>query len=162
MGIAKSHAQAQEALDALLSGGFVTADFSVLFAPPAGEAPPGEAFGVVVGLRTLALPDAPKVCAAGPLRAALEGLGAKGLQPRGGAGALPGALEAAGLSEGSAAQVAQALAGGAVLLVVHGEELREQQRAHALLGRAGLHTFALPAQEQRWLDAQLPLEGAVS
>jgi hypothetical protein len=161
MGIAKSHAQAQGALDALLSGGFVTADFSVLFEPPPGAVLECEVFDVVVGVRTLALPDGRSVCAAGPLRGALEGLGAQGLQPNDGARALPFALEAVGLSRGRATQVASSLEGGAVLLVVHCDAMREQRRAHALFGRAGLHTFALPVREQRWFDAQLPLEGAV-
>src|SRR5229473_5824329 len=137
-GIAKSESQAIAIADQLRAAGFSENDISVLFPDKKGtrdfaheqhtKAPEGAATGAtggallggalgwLVGIGALAIPGLGPFIAAGPLLAALAGVGAGGV-----VGGLTGALIGMGIPEYEAKRYEGRVKNGGVLLSVHSD-----------------------------------------
>src|SRR6202049_4752132 len=154
-GIYPSVPQAERAVDALVQGHFSNADISVLLPDIQGsrdfahekhtKAPEGTTTGVatggtiggtlglLAGIGALAIPGLGPFIAAGPIMAALAGLGVGGA-----VGGLVGALVGMGIPEYEAKRYEGRVKDGGVLLSVHCDTSNEISRAKDLLKR----TFA--------------------
>ena len=155
---------AERAVDHLLKTGFTNSAISVLF--PDGEstrafahekhtkAPEGTATGVatggiiggtlglLAGIGVLAIPGVGPLIAAGPIMAALAGLGAGGA-----VGGVVGALVGMGIPEYEAKRFEGAVKGGGTLLSVHCDTSEEVSRAKQALRDTGAReTFGNIAQ----------------
>jgi hypothetical protein len=95
--------------------------------------------GLLLGSALLFVPVLGHIVVLGPLAATLLG-GLEGAVLGGGAGALGGALSALGVPDDSVLRFETAVKADKFLLVLHGEA-QEIQRAHELLGGAGLESF---------------------
>ncbi len=153
-GIYKSVAQAERAVDVLTSAGFANNDISVLltdaqtshdFAHEKNtKAPEGTTTGVVAGgaiggtlgllagIGALAIPGVGPLIAAGPIMAALAGLGVGGAT-----GGLIGALAGMGIPEYEAKRYEGRVKDGGVLLSVHCNTSKDVDRAKELLKNSG-------------------------
>ena len=153
-GIYQTQTQAEEAVDTLIDNGFRPEDISVLMADNVGtkdfahekhtKAPEGTTTGVVAGgavggtlgllagLGTLAIPGVGPFIAAGPIMAALAGIGGGGA-----VGGLIGALIGAGIPEYEAKRYEGMVKEGRVLLSVHCDNSEWTSRAKEVLGRTG-------------------------
>jgi hypothetical protein len=153
-GIYQSGAQAEKAVDQIVSAGFSNNDISVLlpdnksskeFAHEKNtKAPEGTAAGVttggvvggtlglLVGIGALAIPGLGPFIAAGPIMASLAGLGVGGA-----VGGLIGALVGMGIPEYEAKRYEGRVKDGGVLLSVHCDTADEISRAKDLLKATG-------------------------
>jgi hypothetical protein len=158
-GIYSSVAHAERAVDTISAAGFSQNDISVLLSDNEStkqfshekntKAPEGTTtgaatggvlggtFGLLVGLGALAIPGLGPVIAAGPLVAALAGIGAGGV-----VGGLIGALVGMGIPEYEAKRYEGRLREGGVLLSVHCETSDEIKRAKKLLEATGAQDIA--------------------
>jgi hypothetical protein len=153
------------AIDSMRSAGFRATDISVLFPENEGtkdighekhtKAPEkaatgavvaggaGAALGWLVGIGALAIPGIGPFVAAGPIMAALAGLGAGSV-----VGGLTGALIGAGIPEYEAKRYEGRIRNGGILLSVHCEDDLLVSRAKQLLKHTGAEDIA-SAEEAR-------------
>src|SRR5450631_4493270 len=153
-GIYKSGAQAEKAVDQIVAAGFSSNDISVLLPDnqsskafaheKSTKAPEGTATGVtaggaiggtlglLAGIGALAIPGVGPLIAAGPIMAALAGLGVGGA-----VGGLIGALVGMGIPEYEAKRYEGRIKEGGVLLSVHCSTSDEIKRAKELLKNTG-------------------------
>ena len=153
-GIYQTSAQAEDAVDDLVRAGFPSADISVLLPESLGtkdlgtekatKAPEGAAagagsgavlggtLGLLAGIGALAIPGVGPLIAAGPIMAALAGMGVGGA-----VGGLTGALIGAGIPEYEAKRYEGRLQKGGILLSVHCDTSDEIHRAKEILERTG-------------------------
>src|ERR1017187_3229328 len=153
-GIYKSGAQAEKAVDRIIAAGFSNNDISVLlpdnqsskeFAHEKNtKAPEGTVAGVTTGgivggtlgllasVGALAIPGVGPFIAAGPIMAALAGLGVGGA-----VGGLVGALVGMGIPEYEAKRYEGHVKNGGVLLSVHCDTSDEIARAKDVLKQTG-------------------------
>ena len=152
--IFQSPAQTEEAVDTLVGNGFRAEDISVLMSDNTGtkdfalekhtKAPEaattgavaggvaGGTLGLLAGLGALAIPGAGPLLAAGPIVAALAGIGAGGA-----VGGIVAALIGLGIPEFEAKRYEGLIKEGRILLSVHCDNSEWTHRAKALLERAG-------------------------
>ena len=164
-GIYGSRQDAEMAIDSMRSAGFRATDISVLFPENEGtkdighekhtKAPEkaatgavvaggaGAALGWLVGIGALAIPGIGPFVAAGPIMAALAGLGAGSV-----VGGLTGALIGAGIPEYEAKRYEGRIRNGGILLSVHCEDDLLVSRAKQLLKHTGAEDIAA-AEEAR-------------
>jgi hypothetical protein len=102
----------------------------------------GGTLGVLVALGALAIPGVGPLIAAGPIVAALAGVGAGGA-----VGGLIGALVGAGIPEYEAKRYAGRVKDGGVLLSVHAVTDGEVLRAKELLRETGAEDIATAGEE---------------
>jgi len=153
-GIYSSEAHAAEGVDQLRLAGFQNTEVSVLFAENSGnkdlahvkntKAPEGAAAGagtgVVVGgalgwlagIGALAIPGLGPFIAAGPLMAALSGVGIIGT-----IGGIAGALIGAGIPEYEAKRYEGRIRKGGLLMSVHCDNHDMEKRAKSVLASTG-------------------------
>jgi hypothetical protein len=153
-GIYPSSVQAERSVDRLLAAGFSNDDISVLLPDNQGtkefahekntKAPEGTTTGVVAGgaiggtlgvlagIGSLAIPGVGPFIAAGPIMAALAGVGVGGA-----VGGLVGALVGMGIPEYEAKRYEGYIKEGGVLLSVHCDTSDEISRAKDLLKQTG-------------------------
>ena len=153
-GIYKSSAQAESAVDRILAAGFSNNDISVLlpdtqsskeFAHEKNTKAPegtttgattggvvGGTLGLLAGIGALAIPGVGPFIAAGPIMAALAGVGVGGA-----VGGLIGALVGMGIPEYEAKRYEGRVKNGGVLLSVHCDTSDEITRAKDLLKQTG-------------------------
>jgi hypothetical protein len=154
-GISSSYARAQDAVDALRANAFRNTDISILYPENAGskdighvaasKAPEGAtaggvsgaviggALGWLVGIGSLAIPGVGPFIAAGPIVAALAGLGAGGA-----VGGIVGALIGFGIPEYEAKRYEGRIRSGGILLSVHCDSSQWADKAEAILTRTGI------------------------
>jgi hypothetical protein len=153
-GIYKSVSQAEQAVDRIAAAGFSSNDISVLlpdnqsskeFAHEKNTKAPegtttgvtaggaiGGTLGLLAGIGALAIPGVGPFIAAGPIMAALAGLGVGGA-----VGGLIGALVGMGIPEYEAKRYEGRIKDGGVLLSVHCDTSNEISRAKDLLKLTG-------------------------
>src|ERR1700760_3548403 len=153
-GIYPTTTAAELAVDRLTTGGFSQDDVSVLMSDvdatkefahqKATKAPEGTAVGVtaggvvggtiglLAGLGALAIPGVGPLIAAGPIMAALAGLGVGGA-----VGGLVGALVGMGIPEYEAKRYEGRIKDGGILVSVHCDSSEEVTRAKEILKQAG-------------------------
>jgi hypothetical protein len=153
-GIFASQAEAERAVDLLITADFPSTAISVLLPDtrstrefahekhtkaPEGTAAGatlggviGGALGVLAGVGALAIPGIGPLIAAGPIVAGLAGLGAGGA-----VGGLVGALVGLGVPEFEAKRYEGRVKGGGILLSVHCDTSAQVERARHLLAGAG-------------------------
>jgi hypothetical protein len=153
-GIYRNGAEAERAVDTLISAGYANGDISVLmpdkqtskeFAHEKNtKAPEGTTTGVVsggaiggtlgllAGIGALAIPGVGPFIAAGPIMGALAGLGVGGA-----VGGLVGALVGMGIPEYEAKRYEGRVKDGGVLLSVHCDSSEEISRAKEILEQTG-------------------------
>jgi hypothetical protein len=158
-GIYPSYEAVERAVDALRSAGFRNTDISVLFPENAGTkdfahakgtkapegATTGAASGAVVGgtlgwlagIGALAIPGLGPFIAAGPIMAALAGVGVGGA-----VGGLTGALVGLGIPEYEAKRYEGRIKKGGILLSVHSDNSEWTKRAKDILERTGAEDIA--------------------
>jgi hypothetical protein len=153
-GIYKTRTSAEQSVDRLLAAGFTNDDISVLlpdsnsskeFAHEKNTKAPegtttgataggaiGGTLGLLAGVGALAIPGVGPLIAAGPIMAALAGVGVGGA-----VGGLIGALVGMGIPEYEAKRYEGIIKEGGVLLSVHCDTSEEITRAKDLLKRTG-------------------------
>lgn len=158
-GIYPSSAQAERAVDTLISAGFTKSNISVLLADTRStrefahekdtKAPEGTAagatlggvvggtLGILAGIGALAIPGVGPLIAAGPIMAGLAGLGVGGT-----VGGLIGALVGLGIPEYVAKRYEGRVKDGGTLLSVHCNTSDEVKRAKDLLKSTGADDIA--------------------
>jgi len=163
-GIYASVAEAERAVNALVSEGFSNADISVLlpdnqssrdFAHEKHTKAPegtttgvaaggtiGGALGLLAGIGALAIPGLGPFIAAGPIMGALAGAGVGGA-----VGGLVGALVGMGIPEYEAKRYEGRVKNGGVLLSVHCDTSAQITRAKELLKRTGADDIASSGEE---------------
>jgi hypothetical protein len=163
-GIYPSVGQAERAVDAIVLEGFSNADVSVLlpdnqssrdFAHEKNTKAPegtttgaaaggtiGGTLGLLAGIGALAIPGLGPFIAAGPIMAALAGVGVGGA-----VGGLVGALVGMGIPEYEAKRYEGRVKDGGVLLSVHCDTSDEIDRAKQLLKRTGAEDISSSGEE---------------
>src|SRR5580692_9117001 len=158
-GIYPLQSQAERAVDALMAAGFTSANISVLLPDTQStqafahhkdtKAPEGTAVGVtaggaiggvlglLAGIGMLAIPGVGPLIAAGPIMAALAGLGVGGA-----VGGVIGALVGMGIPEYEAKRYEGHIKAGGVLLSVHCETSEKIASAKDLLKHTGAQDIA--------------------
>src|SRR3989475_1719489 len=153
-GIYPDRLSTENAVAALREAGFRSTDISVLFPENSGtkdlaherntKAPEGVATGAssgaviggtlgwLVGIGALAIPGLGPFIAAGPIMAALAGVGAGGV-----VGGITGALIGMGIPEYEAKRYEGRVRGGGVLLSVHSDDSDWSSRAMRILEQTG-------------------------
>jgi hypothetical protein len=153
-GIYPDRLSVEQAVDALKSAGFSNNDVSALFPETDGtrefahekntKAPEGATTGAgagallggglgwLVGIGALAIPGVGPLIAAGPIVAALAGVGVGGA-----VGGLTGALIGMGIPEYEAKRYEGRVKDGGILLSVHSDSSDETKRAKDILERTG-------------------------
>jgi hypothetical protein len=153
-GIYPDYAGVENAVDALKAAGFRNTDISVLFPENVGtkdfahkketKAPEGTAAGAttgaviggglgwLAGIGALAIPGLGPFIAAGPIMAALAGVGVGGA-----VGGLTGALVGMGIPEYEAKRYEGRVKSGGILLSVHSDDSNWTKRAKEILERTG-------------------------
>ena len=153
-GIYRDQAGVENAVDALKAAGFRNTDISVLFPENVGtkdfavekgtKAPEGAATGAgtgallggglgwLAGIGALAIPGLGPFIAAGPIVAALAGVGVGGA-----VGGLTGALVGMGIPEYEAKRYEGRVKEGGILLSVHSDSSDWTNRAKEILERTG-------------------------
>src|SRR6202044_2934145 len=153
-GIYPEYASVENGVDALKSAGFRNTDISVLFPENAGtkdfahekgtKAPEGAATGAgtgaviggglgwLLGIGALAIPGLGPFIAAGPIMAALAGVGVGGA-----VGGITGALVGMGIPEYEAKRYEGRVKDGGILLSVHSDDSEWTKRAKEILERTG-------------------------
>jgi hypothetical protein len=150
---------AEDAVDALRSAGFRSADISVLmqdnvgtkdFAHQKGTKAPegavagagtgaiiGGTLGLLAGIGSLAIPGIGPFIAAGPIMGALSGIGAGGL-----VGGIAGALIGLGIPEYEAKRYEGRIKTGGILLSVHCDSSDWISKAKRILNETGAEDVA--------------------
>jgi hypothetical protein len=158
-GIYQTRANVEEAVDALRRAGFRNADVSALFPDNAGtkdfacekntKAPEGATTGAssgavlggvlgwLTGIGLLAIPGIGPLIAAGPIVAALAGVGAGGV-----VGGIVGALVGMGIPEYEAKRYEGRVKHGGILLSVHCDDNTWVKRAEEVLTSSGAEDVA--------------------
>jgi hypothetical protein len=158
-GIYRDRVQAERGVDTLLENGFRKEDISVLLPDNVGtkdfahekqtKAPEGTTTGVVAGgaiggtlgllagIGAIAIPGLGPFIAAGPIMAALAGIGSGGV-----VGGLIGALVGMGIPEYEAKRYEGLVKEGGLLLSVHCDNSDWVKRAKDILERTGAHDIA--------------------
>jgi hypothetical protein len=158
-GIYQTREAVEEAVDALRRAGFRNADVSALFPDNAGtkdfahekntKAPEGAttgassgavlggALGWLAGIGMLAIPGIGPFIAAGPIVAALAGVGAGGV-----VGGIVGALVGMGIPEYEAKRYEGRVKRGGILLSVHCDDSHWVKRAEEILKSSGAEDIA--------------------
>src|SRR5579863_8042827 len=153
-GIYRDYAGVEGAVDALQAAGFRNTDISVLFPENVGtkdfavkkgtKAPEGTATGVttgavvggglgwLAGIGALAIPGLGPFIAAGPIMAALAGVGVGGA-----VGGMTGALIGMGMPEYVAVRYEGRVRKGGILLSVHTDSSEWKKRAKDILEQTG-------------------------
>lgn len=153
-GIYRTYADVEAAVDALKAAGFRNTDISVLFPENVGtkdfahkkatKAPEGAttgagtgvvvggALGWLAGIGALAIPGLGPFIAAGPIMAALAGIGAGGV-----VGGVVGALVGMGIPEYEAKRYEGRIKEGGILLSVHSDNSDWTKKAKEILDRTG-------------------------
>jgi Protein of unknown function (DUF3341) len=153
-GIYSDRLRVEQAVEALKSAGFSSNDVSALFPDKDGtrefahekntKAPEGATTGAgagallggglgwLVGIGALAIPGVGPLIAAGPIVAALAGVGVGGA-----VGGLTGALIGMGIPEYEAKRYEGRVKDGGILLSVHSNSSDETKRAKVILERTG-------------------------
>src|SRR5271156_4035236 len=153
-GIYRTQADVEYAVDLLRAEGFRNTDISVLFPENQGtkdfavekntKAPEGTAAGAttgavvggglgwLVGIGALAIPGVGPLVAAGPIVAALAGVGVGGA-----VGGLTGALIGMGIPEYEAKRYEGRVKDGGILLSVHSNSSDDTKRAKEILEQTG-------------------------
>jgi Protein of unknown function (DUF3341) len=153
-GIYPEYADVENGVDALKAAGFRNTDISVLFPENVGtkdfahkketKAPEGTAAGAttgaviggglgwLAGIGALAIPGLGPFIAAGPIMAALAGVGVGGA-----VGGITGALIGMGIPEYEAKRYEGRVKDGGILLSVHSDSSEWTKRAKELLERTG-------------------------
>jgi hypothetical protein len=153
-GIYPTRIAAEECVDALRQAGFRNTDISALFPDNVGtkdfacekntKAPEGATAGAssgavvggvlgwLAGIGLLAIPGIGPLLAAGPILAALAGVGAGGM-----AGGIVGALVGFGIPEYEAKRYEGRVKHGGILLSVHCDDSHWVKRAEEVLKRTG-------------------------
>jgi Protein of unknown function (DUF3341) len=153
-GIFRNRSQAENAVDRLVAAGFRTEDISVLLPENVGtkdfahekntKAPEGTTTGAVAGgvvggtlgllagVGALAIPGLGPFIAAGPIMAALAGLGAGGA-----VGGVVGALVGMGIPEYEAKRYEGRIKEGGILMSVHCDDSDWTKKAKDLLEQTG-------------------------
>jgi hypothetical protein len=181
-GIYPSYDAVERAVDALKSAGFRNTDISVLFPENAGtkdfahtkgtKAPEGAstgaasgavvggALGWLAGIGALAIPGLGPFIAAGPIMAALAGMGVGGA-----VGGLTGALVGLGIPEYEAKRYEGRLKHGGILLSVHSDNSDWTKRAKEILERTGAEDIASAGEtkgDTQNTDKPMPRSAAAS
>jgi hypothetical protein len=153
-GIYPEYADVENGVDALKAAGFRNTDISVLFPENVGtkdfahkketKAPEGTAAGAttgaviggglgwLAGIGALAIPGLGPFIAAGPIMAALAGVGVGGA-----VGGITGALIGMGIPEYEAKRYEGRVKDGGILLSVHSDSSEWTKRAKEILERTG-------------------------
>ena len=153
-GIYPEYADVENGVDALKAAGFRNTDISVLFPENVGtkdfahkketKAPEGTAAGAttgaviggglgwLAGIGALAIPGLGPFIAAGPIMAALAGVGVGGA-----VGGITGALIGMGIPEYEAKRYEGRVKDGGILLSVHSDNSEWTKRAKQILERTG-------------------------
>lgn len=153
-GIYSSREGAERAADAIVNAGFPAADISVLLPENLGnrsigtekatKAPEGAtaggstgavlggALGLLAGIGALAIPGVGPLIAAGPIMAALAGMGVGGA-----IGGVTGALVGMGIPEYEAKRYEGRIQKGGILLSVHCASSDQVKRAKEVIERTG-------------------------
>jgi hypothetical protein len=153
-GIYPQYADVENGVDALQAAGFRNTDISVLFPENVGtkdfahkketKAPEGTAAGAttgaviggglgwLAGIGALAIPGLGPFIAAGPIMAALAGVGVGGA-----VGGITGALIGMGIPEYEAKRYEGRVKDGGILLSVHSDNSEWTKRAKEILERTG-------------------------
>src|SRR3954467_7832496 len=153
-GIYRDRAHVEDAVDALVDNGFRSEDISVLlpenvgtkdFAHEKGTKAPegmatgatsgavvGGALGWLAGIGALAIPGVGPLIAAGPIIAALTGVGVGGA-----VGGLTGALVGMGIPEYEAKRYEGRIKSGSILLSVHSDNSEWTSKAKQILENTG-------------------------
>ena len=153
-GIYPQYADVENGVDALQAAGFRNTDISVLFPENVGtkdfahkketKAPEGTAAGAttgaviggglgwLAGIGALAIPGLGPFIAAGPIMAALAGVGVGGA-----VGGITGALIGMGIPEYEAKRYEGRVKDGGILLSVHSDDSEWTKRAKEILERTG-------------------------
>ena len=153
-GIYPEYADVENGVDALKAAGFRNIDISVLFPENVGtkdfahkketKAPEGTAAGAttgaviggglgwLAGIGALAIPGLGPFIAAGPIMAALAGVGVGGA-----VGGITGALIGMGIPEYEAKRYEGRVKDGGILLSVHSDNSEWTKRAKEILERTG-------------------------
>ena len=153
-GIYPEYADVENGVDALQAAGFRNTDISVLFPENVGtkdfahkketKAPEGTAAGAttgaviggglgwLAGIGALAIPGLGPFIAAGPIMAALAGVGVGGA-----VGGITGALIGMGIPEYEAKRYEGRVKDGGILLSVHSDNSEWTKRAKEILERTG-------------------------
>jgi hypothetical protein len=164
-GLYATRGQVEQAVDELRAAGFRNTDISALFPENVGtkdfaiekdtKAPEGTTAGVVtggviggtlgwlVGIGMLAIPGVGPLLAAGPIVAALTGLGVGGA-----VGGIAGALIGMGIPEYEAKRYEGRVRGGSILLSVHTDSHDWTKRAKLILERTGAEDIASTSEEK--------------
>lgn len=182
-GIYPSRASAEDAVDALRVAGFRSTDVSVLFAENEGtkdfahekatKSPEGTAAGAsagavlggalgwLAGIGALAIPGIGPLVAAGPIVAALAGVGLGGT-----VGGLAGGLIGMGIPEYEAKRYEGRIRKGGILLSAHCDSSKWVKRAEGILHRTGAEDIGSAgearadfAKSDKPLPRRLPAEG---
>jgi len=162
-GIYPDQASVEEAVDAFKRAGFRNADISVLFAENTGtkdfahekhtKAPEGAvagatsgailggALGWLVGIGALMIPGIGPFVAAGPIVAALSGVGVVGA-----IGGITGGLIGVGIPEYEAKRYEGRIRSGGILLSVHCDNSDWVKRAKQLLEETGASDIATSSE----------------
>ncbi|MEP7346153.1 MAG: general stress protein [Gemmatimonadaceae bacterium] len=162
-GIFRTREQVENAVDELRKNDFRSEDISVLFSDNVGtkdfahekhtKAPEGAAAGAatgalaggalgwLVGIGALAIPGAGPFIAAGPLMAALGGVGLGGA-----VGGMTGALVGVGIPEYEAKRYEGLVKSGNILLSVHTDDSDWAKLATAILKQTGADDIATTAE----------------
>ena len=163
-GIYKTRYAVENAVARLKESGFRNADISVLFASPdtakefahqnSTKAPEGSVSGSVAGasvggilgwlagIGTLAIPGVGPLVAAGPIMAALAGLGVGGA-----IGGLVGALVGMGIPEYEARRFEGRVKQGGVLLSVHADRSDWSAKARKILEETGAEDISSKSED---------------
>jgi hypothetical protein len=153
-GIYNSREAVERAVDTFLKSGFTTSDISVLLpenlggkpiathkdskapegatAGGAGGAVVGGTLGLLAGIGALAIPGLGPFIAAGPIMAALAGMGVGGA-----VGGVVGALVGMGIPEYEAKRYEGRIQKGGILLSVHGDTSDQIKRAKEIMKNTG-------------------------
>ncbi len=165
LGIFQTRSAVDYAVDQLKINGFRNSDISVLMPTKEGsdefahekhtKAPEGVTTGAtsgallggglgwLVGMGSLAIPGIGPFIAAGPIMAALAGMGVGGA-----VGGVAGALVGAGIPEYEAKRFEGMVKGGGILLSVHVDDHEWSRKAKDLLERTGAKDIASTSEER--------------
>ena len=164
VGMLTNTQQASEIVTRLQSSGFSVNDISVVFPDKEGtrdfafekntKAPEGAAvggvaggaiggtLGLLAGIGALAIPGLGPLIAAGPIMAALGGMGAGAA-----VGGLSGALVGLGIPELEAKQYETKIKNGGILISVHVEDGKERKRAKEILEQYDAKDISVVGEE---------------
>ena len=177
-GIYKTRTSAEHSVDRLLAAGFSNDDISVLlpdsnsskeFAHEKNTKAPegtttgvttggviGGTLGLLAGIGALAIPGVGPFIAAGPIMAALAGLGVGGA-----VGGIIGALVGMGIPEYEAKRYEGHIKAGGILLSVHCDDRDWTLKAKQILQRTGAQDVASTAEASAdWQKTDRPLPRA--